>query len=149
MTRHPVDSPSGFSLTELLMALVIMALLISLATPGWRDHIRSARRSEAISDLLHAAARQEQFRLTNHRYANTSELALAPPDGLGLAANSGSYVLTSAITNAGYLMAATVNADGLQKDDARCWTFTLDQTGLQQARDIDNRDTTSNCWRNR
>lgn len=149
MTPHPVHIPRGFSLIELLTAMVIMALLFSIAIPGWRDHIRTGRRSEAINDLLHAAARQEQFRLTNHRYANTSELGLAPPDGLGLANSSGNYALTSTISAAGYLLAATVNADGLQKDDARCWTFTLDQTGLQQARDIDNRDTTANCWINR
>ncbi|MEJ2139782.1 MAG: type IV pilin protein [Gammaproteobacteria bacterium] len=137
---------SGVSLLELLAAMAIVALLFSLAIPAWREQVRKARRIDATSLLLHAATRQEFFRLANHRYANSAELFLAPPAGLGLRTEHKSYSLSSQAGADDFLLTASIIAGGPQGDDEECRQMTIDETGRRAATDSNGTDTSSRCW---
>jgi type IV pilus assembly protein PilE len=58
----------GFSLIELLVALVIMAVLAAQAMPAWQQHVIRTKRSEAQSALLKLMMQEERFHTQNNRY---------------------------------------------------------------------------------
>ncbi len=63
----------GFTLLEVMITVAIIAILATIAYPSYVDYVRHSRRSDAVSSLLSAQLRQEEFRLTNRRYAGSTE----------------------------------------------------------------------------
>lgn len=139
----------GFTLVELLIALVVLAILTAIAVPGYRSYVQRAQRAEAQSALLRLQGAQEKFFVQYNRYAPA--LASAVPDGLGARAETetGLYALSLDITDGGtgFLITATVRPGGAQADDARCASFTIDQNGLKGARSSAGDDASRECWR--
>ena len=85
--------PSGFSLIELLIALVIVGILASIGYANYTDYVRDTRRSEAKSALLAMATAQEKFFSRCRRYA----AAMDPDPGnfdCGTAANPENATMT-------------------------------------------------------
>jgi type IV pilus assembly protein PilE len=136
----------GFSLLELLITLAVLAIVTSYAVAAWRDHIKKVRRSEAMSLLMQLTVRQEQFRLQALRYARGAELSAAPPAGLGITATSPGYVLTTTATDDDFQGIASVQPDGPQADDTRCWLFGIDSSGRRWAENRSGTDTSDYCW---
>ncbi|MBK7458565.1 MAG: prepilin-type N-terminal cleavage/methylation domain-containing protein [Betaproteobacteria bacterium] len=56
------ETASGFTLVELMIAVVIVALLASIALPSFMDSIRKSRRSEAFAALSAVQQAQERWR---------------------------------------------------------------------------------------
>lgn len=54
---------------ELLLVLVILAILLTVALPGYRQSVLRANRAVAKLTLLEVAARQERHLQTHKRYA--------------------------------------------------------------------------------
>lgn len=59
---------SGFSLIELLLALVITAILMSLAIPSYESLMRRSRLAEGRAHLLQLQADMERFLLSQGYY---------------------------------------------------------------------------------
>ena len=68
----------GFSLTELLVTLAILALLAAAAAPLWVKQFERTRRLDATDALMRVAVLQERFHFENGRYARAGELAVPP-----------------------------------------------------------------------
>ena len=64
----------GFTLTELLIVVVIVGILASVAIPSYQQYVTRAKRSAAQSLMLEIAARQEQYLADNKTYANRLNL---------------------------------------------------------------------------
>lgn len=136
----------GHTLIELLIVMALVAMLASIAMPGYRRQVLRSNRIEARTALLNIAAAQEKYYLQNNAYANQSALSAAPPAGLGLAgttANGWYSVVISAADTAGFSASAT--ATGTQVADADCATFTINQIGLKGATRSDGSVATA-CW---
>ena len=146
-SRHA--RPGGFTLVELMIAIVIVAILSAIAIPGYRSYVQRAQRAEAKTALLRIQGAQEKFFVQYNRYATALTPAL--PDGLGTPATTetGLYTLALALTDGGtgFRVTATARAGGSQDDDARCATLTIDNNGLKGARNSAGADTTPECWR--
>ena len=73
---------AGFSLIELMIVVVIVAILAAIAIPSYENQIRKGRRAAAQNYLLDIANRQQQFLLDARRYATSvGELNVtAPPE---------------------------------------------------------------------
>jgi type IV pilus assembly protein PilE len=138
---------AGFSLIELLIVITVVAIITSIAVPGWRTHIMASRRTEAVAMLMQIATRQEQFRIQQHRYAVSTELTAAPPGGLGIFNTANRYILTIAASEHGFTAFATVNVNGTQADDQVCWLFGLDETGRRWSESSKGEISTTQCWR--
>ncbi|MGA4635792.1 type IV pilin protein [Pseudomonas solani] len=116
----------GFTLTELVVAVAILAILAGIAIPSYQGYVLRSGRSEAMTLLSEAAARQERYFTQNNSYASTAA-----------ALNMTSYVAglknySLAISNVGaatYTLTAT--AIGSQVRDKECQTLTLDQAGAR------------------
>ena len=135
MLAHP---QKGFTLIELMIAVVIVALLVGVALPYYRDQVRRTKRAECEVVLLKAASMLERYHSANHAYVFTTEVDNAlrcPPDG-----GTATYTITKKIlATGGFKLSATPT--GGQTGD-RCGTLTLDHTG-----DKGSQLTTAECWR--
>ena len=140
-----VTSPKGFTLVELMVVILIVAILATIAIPGYTSQIRKSRRTEARNALLDAAAREERFYATNNSYT------IAGTDlgyGAALPVNVGSnyYQLNATCTATGtnpctdYALTAT--AINTQAKDTSCTALTLNSVGVQGATG----SAATTCW---
>ncbi len=138
----------GFSLVELMVVLLIVAILAAVAVPAYRNHVRRAHQAQARVALLQAAQFMQRFYSTHDRFDRRSEAsgsteAIALPDSLQTVPASGapSYRLSlRSVDAASYVLAAT--PVGVMADDP-CGTLTLSHTGIQGTTGERN----DRCWR--
>lgn len=76
---------SGFTLIELMITVVIVAILVSVALPSYQDYVRRGVRSAGQQVLADIAQRQEQYFLDARQYATgigtaAGEINLSLPD---------------------------------------------------------------------
>lgn len=129
MTRIPRQS--GVTLLELMVALVVIALLASIALPTYETFVQRTRRSEAREALADIAARQEQFYLDNKTYATSlGDLGRETTTANGYYAVS----IPSASVTAYTLQAV---AKGTQTKDTTCSTLTVTSLNVK---------TPEECW---
>ncbi|WAC71833.1 type IV pilin protein [Roseateles sp. SL47] len=121
MTRalHPI--PIGFTLLELMLALLLLGLLTSVALPGYRNHWLKAHRAEAVEALntLHLA--QEAFRTQQTRYAQSLTELMASE----LSAQQRYRLRVLQASAEGYTLEAEALGDQVQ--DQHCQRFRLVQ----------------------
>lgn len=114
----------GFTLVEVLITLVVVALLAVVALPAFKDSIRKSRRSEAFAALSAVQQAQERWRSTRPAYA--SELTALPtddPPGLGLPDHTPTNYYGIALSGAGatgYVATATGSTGTSQAEDGQC-----------------------------
>ena len=68
MKRIPREH--GFTLVELMVVIVIVALLAAIAVPLYTNYVKDARRSEAAGALAAVATAQQTYYQRNNGYAN-------------------------------------------------------------------------------
>jgi type IV pilus assembly protein PilE len=139
----------GFSLVEVLTALVVIAVLAAIAIPVWRNHLLRVRRAEARDALIALQVAQDRFFGRHARYATAAELAT--PDGLALKATSAqglySIILDTSADGLGFLATARPVARAGQEADVRCAEFSIDHVGQMRAVDSSGTDRSADCWR--
>lgn len=59
----------GFSLIEVMITVVIVAILASIAVPSYRQYVLRANRTVAKTALTDLVARQEGYKVDRKRYA--------------------------------------------------------------------------------
>jgi type IV pilus assembly protein PilE len=137
------NTPRGFTLAEILTALVVVAVLTAAAIPMWRAHLVRVNRSEARDALISLQAAQDRYFGRNARYAVALE-------GLGLAATSarGLYriSLTTSADGLGFLATAKAVTRTGENADARCVEFSIDHVGQMRAADSAGADRSADCW---
>ncbi len=144
----------GFTLIEMMVVVLLLSIIMGLSIPGYRQYVQRANRTDATSDLLRLAAGQERFYLQNGTYATNAQLAAAPPAGLGFTGGKtqrGYYNVAITLANA-TRFTATATTDGAekQKDDYKCETFRINESGLREAADdggVYSAATAEECWR--
>jgi len=134
----------GFTLIELMITLVIVAILAGIAVPSYRNYVLRSHRIEATAALLKVAAAQEKFYLQNNTYTdNVGDVA-----GLGFSTtddtdnfvtDNGWYTITvTDADNEGFTL--TAEAEGDQANDTDCTDFTLESSGAKSA-------SGDGCWK--
>jgi type IV pilus assembly protein PilE len=114
----------GFTLIELMVAVVVAGILASLAMPAFFDVVRKSRRSEAFASLSAVQQAQERYRADKPAYA-PDLAAFSPP--LPSRSSSGLYAISITTADAiGYTLQAV--AIGSQAKDTSCVTMVLRAT---------------------
>jgi type IV pilus assembly protein PilE len=145
----------GYSLVELLIALLVLAIVSSLSVAGYSGYSRRANRVDATAALLKVTAAQEKFYLQNGSYADEDQRAAPPPEGLGIPGTELAYydleiTPDEAGLGTGYRVTATAASTGPQQHDEDCAAFSIDQSGNRSATDRNGgsgRAVTDRCWR--
>ncbi|MEP7280560.1 MAG: type IV pilin protein [Rubrivivax sp.] len=132
MSRPP---SRGFTLIELMVAVLVLGVLAALAYPSFLDALRRGRRAEAMTALAGVQQAQERWRSDHAGYG----LDLA---ALGQAAltTSGYYGISLAAPAAadgtlatGYVLTAIGASGTSQAGDAACRRLSVRQLGGQLA----------------
>lgn len=139
-------SQSGFTLIELVVAMTIASILITIAISSYMSSVRKSRRTEAKTALLDLAGREEQFFSTANIYA-----AALSDLGYATATVGGGYYTVKIEQGdaVGFKISATP-ATTDQKKDTGCLYFSINNTGVQtstDAADGTGNDTSSSCWK--
>lgn len=130
----------GVTLIEMIIVVAILMLVAAIVYPNYSDRALRAKRVDAKTALLTAAAQQEKFFLRNNEFAGSL------PD-LGLTAQSehGYYDLELTRDTA-TTFEITATATGKQENDRECLSFTINQIGQKTATG-DGDNSTETCWR--
>ena len=143
-------SPRGFTLPEILTALVVVAVLTAIAIPMWRAHVLRVNRAEARDMLIALQAAQDRYFGRHARYATFAQVTVQPPDGLGLQTASErqhfALALTTHADGLGYLATARPSSRDGQDSDPRCVELTIDHVGQMRAVDSAGKDQSADCW---
>ena len=126
MNRLNMSRAKGFTIMELMIVVMIVAILVALAYPSYIDYARKAKRGEAQQLLLNWAINQEIFRSNNPEYATDAQLPAPLHDNY-------TFVLSdrSATT---YTLSATGigdQANDKAKDGVTTCTLSLDENGVK------------------
>ncbi len=111
----------GFTLTEILIAVILAGILASIAVPQLQEHIEKARANEAINYLRMIRTAQKMYYSKNAAYSNWENLD-EMRDNLDVEVSDSHYDFTVRVTEDGFLITATRN-------DGSGNTITLDQDG--------------------
>lgn len=121
---------SGFTLIELMVAIAVIATLITALVPSYQAFAKKARRSDALIALEQAAARQEQHYFLTHRY--TDELDNLGGDNDLLLSPQGYYQLVALADARTFTLIATPVEGGVQSTDTDCLSIRLSYTGTKE-----------------
>jgi type IV pilus assembly protein PilE len=146
---------AGFTLVELMVVVLIIAVLAAIAVPSYRASVLKSHRAEAKSILLDLAGREERYMGTNGIYTNDAT-QLGFSTGFGNPFGSGYYSIATPTITAAAVSSSTAVATpaqfqfvatalGNQANDTSCVKFTLDQSGTQVSYNSANSVTTG-CW---
>lgn len=134
MGRSPIH---GFSLLELLTALAIVAILVTVTIPSYSGFVARSRRGDAVSALLQVQLAQERWRAAHAGFA--ADLAALGRRSAG--SPDGYYRLRiGPVSATDYVV--TAQPVGVQAGDS-CGTFAIDASGPRYTDGFADQT----CWR--
>jgi type IV pilus assembly protein PilE len=165
MELHRHKRIGGFTLTELMIVVVIASILLAVAIPSYTSQIRKSRRTEARTAILDLAGREERFFSTNgSAYTGIPGNLGYAAFGVGTPIGNGYYFLTVCVpANANcvaglgmpnppaapsYTIVASPVPGQTQANDTQCGQFAVDSVGQQYAVTTAGGNNTPFCWTN-
>jgi type IV pilus assembly protein PilE len=153
MKFTPEESMKGFTLVEVMVVLVIMAVLGAVAYPTYSGYVRKTRRIEGQVALVEAMQQEERYYSQHNRYMPFSSLLPDSQTGRfkwwsGSAAATSGYEIDAyacpgrQLTECVELRArpGTARVDA-SFSDAECATLTFNSAGEQASS-----GTLERCW---
>lgn len=133
---------AGFTLTELMVVVVIVTILAMIAIPAYNAQIRKSRRTEAKTAVLELASREEKYFSTANSYTtDPTQLGYSTTAGSTFPQSTGQYYEINVKvpdpswsgTSPSFIITATPSAGSPQNADTQCTSFSVTQTGVQTA----------------
>jgi len=150
-THGPVgsagDGARGFTLIEVLITVAIVAVLMAIALPSYRDFVLRANRADAKAVLMETSQFMERYFTTNNTYVASpvlTPLSLVSPKGatgidvrynISFASTAAGTAAANPTATTYFVRAVPVNG---QSGDS-CGTLTISNTGAQYP-------ATAGCW---
>ncbi|HEV6967082.1 MULTISPECIES: type IV pilin protein [Roseateles] len=156
MSIAPVRRIRGFTLIELMVAVVVAGILAAVAYPVYTSALQRSRRADAMAVLTAIVQAQERYRSNHSSYAEQ-----VGDDGLGIDVSKIAKYYTVSLAGAGstpsfvtgYVVTASAIASGPQSRDTQCAKLRIQLLGARfsylsaDANDTDTTETASpRCW---
>jgi type IV pilus assembly protein PilE len=131
----------GFTLIELMIAVVVVAILAAIAYPSYAEYLRKSRRADAKLLLTLAGERLERCFAECNSY--TAPACGAPCPVLPMSSSEGYYRIDTGPINAtSWTLVAKPVAGKSQASDAACTSFTMTSQGTKSATGT----AAAKCW---
>lgn len=148
---HSSRRIGGFTLVELMIACVVLAIIVAIAVPSYQAQVRKSRRADARNAILDLAGREEKYLSIANSYSQTpSDVGYAGAN-FPITVNNGYYQVTVVVPDpnqapgiTSYLITATYF--GPQVTDTDCAQFSVNQLGQQAALNSAGAPNTATCW---
>jgi type IV pilus assembly protein PilE len=114
----------GFTLIELMIVVVIIAVLASIGYPMYQQQVQTARRADGKAALMGAAQRMERCFTQNATYEDCVAFPFTSPDGYY-------QIDDDELTENTFTIEAT--PVGPQVADTRCGTLSMTHDGQRAA----------------
>lgn len=147
--RRQTPCAAGFTLIELMIVVVIVAILAAVALPIYQSQIMRSRRVDAKSAVLELAARQEKYFAMNNKFSMTASDLGYPTLPWDIVSSGGTsyYRLTVTTSNSNQAFTAVATPTGSQMQDSDCFAYAIDQTGNKSNQNRNRQPIISNaCW---
>jgi type IV pilus assembly protein PilE len=137
----------GFTLIELMIVVLVVAILGAIAYPSYTDSVRKGRRGQAKTDLLELSQLAERWKTVNNTY-----VGFGSPGGdcilsgeMGRSPHSGTayYNVCINATATTYTLTATPIPGTAQASDTKCGAMSIDQAGVKGKTGS---GAVSDCW---
>lgn len=134
-------SRPGFTLIEVMIAVVVVAILAAIAYPSYVDYLRKGRRADAKLLLTTMAERLERCFAECNSY--TAPACGAPCPVLPMTSSEGYYrAQNGPVSATSWTLVATPVPGKSQAGDAACTSFTLTSQGAKSATGTE----AAKCW---
>jgi type IV pilus assembly protein PilE len=149
---------AGFTLIELVVAMLIAAVLVAIAIPSYRNYAVRSHRTDAKAALLDLASLEERYYTTANAYTNSAANLGYGANAWPITVGSGYYVINTPQITLGLAPTATTTGSpptysltavpiGSQlTQDTACASFTVTSAGARTATSSGGSDTTAVCW---
>lgn len=136
---------NGFTLIEVMVVVVIIAILSAIAVPQYSDYVTRSKITEAVAGLSDVRVRMEQFFQDNRTYANACATG----------SNTATDVLPNDTLNFQFRCTATptattyeISASGVTGSSMAGFTFTVDQSNQRTSTitGVSGWTGNGNCW---
>jgi type IV pilus assembly protein PilE len=120
----------GFTLLELMIVIVVIAILAAIALPSYTDYIRRGKFVEAQSNLSDMRNRLEQYYQDNRNYGSTAAtcgVALPP------ASQTRYFTYTCNWLPGGTNQSFTATATGVAAEGLAGLSFTVNESNTRQS----------------
>lgn len=128
---------SGFTLLELMIVVVVIAILSAIALPSYSEYVIRSRLTEVYSALASAQSSAEQFWSNNRNYIGFNSAA-----GFPAATSNFTYNLSNQSPST-----YTITATAVTSSPVKGFAFTIDQNGNKATTTVPTGWTSSTtCW---
>lgn len=142
-SRH---SDAGFTLIEMMVAVVLVAILASIAMPSYQSYIRRGQLSDGFTTLSDMRVKMEQWYQDNKWYGATAAVTTCPTlPAYSAFPISGKYFTLSCTAGAAPSQTYTLTATG-GGGLTTGYTYTLNQNGLKGTTLFAGAASTAACW---
>lgn len=142
-----LKTSKGFTLIELMIVVVIIALLAGIGIPSYLKSVVKTRRSDAKVALSELAQLQESYFADNQKYADTlTKLGKTAQQGV-FPSPEGHYEIKISQSSARTFLLEATPRGAQASDDETCQTFTMNAAGEKKATGNGSRDTSNECWK--
>lgn len=135
-SHEPIVKAAGFTLIELMIVIVIVAILASIAVPAYNDYVIRGKLSEAYTNLAGLRVRMEQYFQDNRTYVGGPCVAGASDTKYF------TYACNPAATQTTFKIVATGQAG------VAGFNFSIDETNTKRTEGVGSGWTApaGNCW---
>jgi len=141
---------TGFTLIELMVTIVIIAILAAIALPSYQQYIQRGKITEATSNLSAMQLALEKYYADNRNYGTTGAgtCGVAVPTGASARYFTITCIPGSADASGNY-QSYLLKADGITAEGMNGFEYTIDSSNVRQSTfssPVTGWNNSTDCW---